>query len=200
MKGGVVEALDEAKRQGKARFVGYTGHKNPSIHLRMLQLADERGFHFDTAQMPLNCFDATYRSFERQVLPEALRCGMGALGMKSLGGSGEAVMKGAVTIEEALRYAMSLPVARVISGIDSLQVLHQNLAIARLSAALRRRNGCASHALRAARRRRSFGTLQIHQEVRRRRRAQAARLSAAERTAVLTNGRTATEHNQQGCS
>jgi aryl-alcohol dehydrogenase-like predicted oxidoreductase len=129
--GGVVEAVVEAKRQGKVRFIGFTGHKNPAIHLKMLQLADQHGVKFDTVQMPLNAFDATYRSFEQQVLTEANRRGMGALGMKSLGGGGEAITQGAVTVEEALRYAMSLPVATTISGIDSLQVLRQNLAIAR---------------------------------------------------------------------
>ena len=86
---------------------------------------------FDTAQMPLNCFDATFRSFEEQVLPECLRRGMGVLGMKSLGGGGEMVQQGAVTVQDALRYAMSLPASVTISGIDSLQVLHQNLEIAR---------------------------------------------------------------------
>jgi aryl-alcohol dehydrogenase-like predicted oxidoreductase len=130
-KGGVVDAVLQAKRQGKVRFIGFTGHKNPAIHMKMLELADHHGVKFDTVQMPLNCFDATYRSFEQHVLPEAIRRGMGALGMKSLGGGGESITKGAVTIDEALRYAMSLPVATTISGIDSLQVLHQNLAIAR---------------------------------------------------------------------
>lgn len=130
-KGGVVEAVLEAKRQGKVRFIGYTGHKNPAIHLKMLELADKHGVKFDTVQMPLNAFDASYRSFEQQVLPEANRRGMAVLGMKSLGGGGEAITQGAVTVEEALRYAMSLPVATTISGIDSLQVLRQNLAIAR---------------------------------------------------------------------
>ncbi len=128
---GAVEALLEAKKQGKVKLIGFTGHKNPAIHLHMLELADEKGVKFDTVQMPLNCFDATFRSFEQQVLPEAQRRGMGALGMKSLGGRGEAVLQGAVRIEEALRYAMSLPVATTISGIDSLQVLRQNLATAR---------------------------------------------------------------------
>ncbi|MEN3332806.1 MAG: hypothetical protein V7641_2171 [Blastocatellia bacterium] len=130
-KGGAVEALLEAKQQGKTRFIGFTGHKNPAIHLKMLELAAQNGVHFDAVQMPLNCFDASFRSFEQQVLPQALKLGMAALGMKSLGGSGEAVMKGAVMIDEALRYAMSLPVATTISGIDSLQVLRQNLGIAR---------------------------------------------------------------------
>jgi aryl-alcohol dehydrogenase-like predicted oxidoreductase len=89
------------------------------------------GFPFDTVQMPLNCFDATFRSFEQQVLPEAAKRGVAVLGMKSLGGSGEMVTKGAILPEEGLRYAMSLPVAVTISGIDSLEVLKQNLAVAR---------------------------------------------------------------------
>jgi aryl-alcohol dehydrogenase-like predicted oxidoreductase len=126
-KGGVIEALDKAKQQGKVRFVGFTGHKHPDIHLAMLS----HGYPFDTCQMPLNCFDASYRSFEKQVLTEVNRRGMGALGMKSLCGSGDPVQKGAVAAEEAIRYAMSLPVATTITGVDSLDVLQQNLAIAR---------------------------------------------------------------------
>lgn len=124
--GGVIEALDEARRAGLVRFVGFTGHKDPSIHLKMLV----HDYPFDTVQMPLNCFDATFRSFEQQVLPEATRRGIAVLGMKSLGGSGDAVKKRIVTPAEALRYAMSLPVAATVSGIDSLKVLHQNLRIA----------------------------------------------------------------------
>jgi aryl-alcohol dehydrogenase-like predicted oxidoreductase len=124
---GAAEALVQAKKDGKVRFVGFTGHKDPGIHLKMLS----HDFPFDTIQMPLNCFDATFRSFETNVLPEANRRGIAALGMKSMGGSGEVVKQGAVTAEEALRYAMSLPVATTISGIDSLDVLRQNLAIAR---------------------------------------------------------------------
>jgi len=124
---GAAEALLEAKRQGKVRFVGFTGHKDPSIHLKMLS----HNFPFDTVQMPLNCLDATFRSFESNVLPEVNRRGMAALGMKSLGGSGELVSEGAVIVTTGLRYAMSLPVAVTISGIDSLDVLHQNLEIAR---------------------------------------------------------------------
>jgi aryl-alcohol dehydrogenase-like predicted oxidoreductase len=125
--GGVVEALDEAKRKGKARFVGFTGHKDPEIHLRMLA----HGYPFDAVQMPLNCFDAGFRSFERRVLPAIGARGMAAIAMKSLGGGGYAVRAGVVTAAEALRYAMSLPVATVVSGIDSPEVLRQNLAIAR---------------------------------------------------------------------
>ena len=89
------------------------------------------GFPFDTVQMPLNCFDASFHSFETQVLPEAQKQGVAVLGMKSLGGSGEMVTSGAITPEEGLRYAMSLPVAVTISGMDSLNVLEQNLAVAR---------------------------------------------------------------------
>ena len=100
-KGGVVEALDEAKKQGKVRFVGFTGHKSPAIHLKMLA----HDYPFDTVQMPLNCFDATYRSFEQQVLPELQRRGIAALGMKSLGGDGQPIQYGVVRAEEALRYA-----------------------------------------------------------------------------------------------
>src|SRR5262249_2815738 len=118
-KGGVVEALDEAKRSGKVRYVGFTGHKHPAIHLKMLSY----NYPFDSVQMPLNPFDASYRSFHFEVLPEVRRRGMAALGMKSLGGNGQPVIKGVVTVDEALRYAMSLPVAATISGIDSLTVL-----------------------------------------------------------------------------
>jgi aryl-alcohol dehydrogenase-like predicted oxidoreductase len=124
--GGVIEALEQARREGKVRFVGFTGHKDPAIHLRML--AHE--FPFDTCQLPLNCFDATFRSFEQRVLPELNRRGIAAIGMKPLGGGGEPVQQGAVTIQEALRYAMSLPVATTVTGIDSLDVLRQNLRIA----------------------------------------------------------------------
>ena len=125
--GGAIEALETAKQQGKVRFVGFTGHKDPAIHLRMLS----HNFPFDTVQMPLNCFDGTFQSFETQVLPEAIRQGIAPLGMKSLGGGGEFVKHGAITAQEGLRYAMSLPVATTISGMDSLEVLKQNLGVAR---------------------------------------------------------------------
>ncbi len=125
-KGGVIEALEEARRGGLVRFIGFTGHKDPMIHLKMLA----HNYPFDTCQLPLNCFDATFRSFEQQVLPELNRRGIAPLGMKSLGGGGEAVKKRVVTVTEALRYAMSLPVAATVCGIDSLKVLRQNLRIA----------------------------------------------------------------------
>jgi uncharacterized protein len=124
---GAIEALTKAKQQGKVRFVGFTGHKDPRIHMKMLS----HNYPFDTVQMPLNCFDGTYRSFEQQVLPELNRRGIAPLGMKSFGGSGEMLRYGDVSPTEALSYAMSLPVAVTISGVDTLEVLHQNLEIAR---------------------------------------------------------------------
>jgi aryl-alcohol dehydrogenase-like predicted oxidoreductase len=126
-KGGVLEAFDQAKKQGKARFVGFTGHKDPAFHLKMLEL----GYPFDTVQMPLNPFDAGFHSFEKQVLPEVNRRGIAALGMKSMGGTAWAIKNGIVKAEELLRYAMSLSVATTISGMDSLDVLRQNLQVVR---------------------------------------------------------------------
>lgn len=125
-KEGVLEALTQAKKDGKVRFVGFTGHKSPDIHLDMLK----RGYAFDTVQMPLNPLDGTFRSFEQNVLPVVQKRGMAALGMKSLGGSGDVVRKGLYTPEESIRYVLSLPVAALVSGIDSREVLHQNLRIA----------------------------------------------------------------------
>jgi aryl-alcohol dehydrogenase-like predicted oxidoreductase len=125
-KGGVVEALEGARKQGKVRFVGFTGHKDPEIHLEMLSYQ----FPFDSCQLPLNGFDATFRSFEQLVLPELIKQGIAPLGMKSFA-AGRAVKLKAVTPAEALRYAMSLPVTTTISGMDSLRVLGQNLKIAR---------------------------------------------------------------------
>jgi aryl-alcohol dehydrogenase-like predicted oxidoreductase len=126
-KDGAAEALEKAKKDGKVRFVGFTGHQNPKVHLAMLNT----GFPFDAVQMPLNAFDSSFRSFEKQVLPELTKRGIAVLGMKPLNGHGEAIKHGVVTAEEALRYAMSLPgVTTTISGVDSLDVLHQNLRIA----------------------------------------------------------------------
>jgi aryl-alcohol dehydrogenase-like predicted oxidoreductase len=125
-RGGVIEALDRAKRQGKVRFVGFTGHKDPEIHLRMLSF----GYPFDACQLPLNVFDASFRSFEQRVLPELLRQRIAPIGMKSLCGHAEAVAKRVISVGDALRYAMSLPVATTVSGIDSMRVLKQNIRIA----------------------------------------------------------------------
>jgi len=123
---GAAEALTQAKKEGKVRFVGFTGHKDPHVHLAMLNT----GFAFDAVQMPLNPFDGTYRSFETQVLPELQRRGIAPLGMKPLGGAGPAIKAGVLTAEESLRYAMSLPVATTITGMDKLDVVEQNLRIA----------------------------------------------------------------------
>lgn len=125
--GGVVEALGRAKAQGKTRYVGFTGHKDPEIHLRMLA----SGFDFDACQLPLNGLDAHFRSFQAHVLPELIRRGIAPIGMKSLGGDGRVVRKKAARVSDALRYAMSLQVCTTVSGIDSLKVLRQNLKIAR---------------------------------------------------------------------
>lgn len=123
---GAAEALAQAKKEGKVRFVGFTGHKDPAIHLAMLNT----GFPFDSVQMPLNPFDATFRSFETQVLPEVNRRGMAPLGMKPLQGAGPAIKNGVYTADELLRYAMSLPVATTITGMEKTDVVEQNLRIA----------------------------------------------------------------------
>jgi aryl-alcohol dehydrogenase-like predicted oxidoreductase len=123
---GAAEALTKAKKDGKVRFVGFTGHKDPQIHLKMLAT----GFPFDAVQMPLNALDGTFHSFERQVLPEANRRSIAVLGMKPFNGGGDALKHGALTAAEALRYAMSLPVTTTITGVDSLDVLRQNLDVA----------------------------------------------------------------------
>jgi aryl-alcohol dehydrogenase-like predicted oxidoreductase len=125
--GGVIEALEQAQKEGKVRFVGFTGHKSAEIHLKMLAYE----YPFDSCQLPLNCLDGTFRSFEQKVLPELERQGIAAIGMKSMGGVGDMVKAGVVSPEDALRYAMSLPVATVVSGIESPKVLEQNLKVAR---------------------------------------------------------------------
>jgi predicted aldo/keto reductase-like oxidoreductase len=126
-RNGAAEALRKAKEQGKVRFVGFTGHKDPAIHLKML----ETGFPFDAVQMPLNAFDAHFHSFQEQVVPELNRRGIAILGMKPFSGHGEPLENGELTAEEALRYAMSLPVTTTITGIDKPEVLEQNIRIAR---------------------------------------------------------------------
>jgi predicted aldo/keto reductase-like oxidoreductase len=128
--GGSMEAFLEAKKAGKIRFIGFTGHKDPHIHLYMLEVADRHGFHFDTVQMPLNVMDAHYRSFGQLVVPEAQKREIGILGMKSMGGP--VILKShTVTPVECLHFAMNLPVSVVITGIDSQQVLDQALKAAR---------------------------------------------------------------------
>jgi aryl-alcohol dehydrogenase-like predicted oxidoreductase len=127
---GTLAALVEARREGKLRFIGFTGHKDPSIHLHMLATAAKHGFTFDTVQMPLNVMDAQYKSFEHAVLPVALERNMGILGMKSMG-SGDILKSGVVNPEECLRYALSLPTSVVITGIDADKILEQAFSVAR---------------------------------------------------------------------
>ena len=124
--GGSAEAMLKAKEEGKVRYIGFTGHKHPDIHRRMLS----QGFPWDSVQMPLNALDAHYASFEQEILPLCQEQGIAVIGMKSFA-AGNIFDNTDVTPAEALRYAMSLPVATVVSGIDSFDVLEQNLAIAR---------------------------------------------------------------------
>jgi len=124
--GGAGEAMLKAKQQGKVRFLGFTGHKDPATHLAMLAT----GFPFDAVQMPLNAFDATFRSFQAQVVPELKRRGIAVLGMKPMSGHGDPILNGAVSAEEALRYAMSLPVTVTITGMEKPDILRQNLRVA----------------------------------------------------------------------
>ena len=124
---GAIKTALKALETGKVRFLGFTGHKDPSIHLKMLGMP----FDWATVQMPLNVMDVHFRSFQKQVLPELVRRQIGVLAMKSLGGSGKIVSEGGVSIEEALRYVLSLPVSTLISGIDSEKILDQNLKVVR---------------------------------------------------------------------
>ena len=125
-RGGVVEALDKARQQGKVRFVGFTGHKEPRLHLEMLAY----DYEWDACQLPLNCFDSSFRSFEQDVLPELTRRGIAVIGMKSFNGDARAIKAKVVTPSDALRYALSLPIATMVSGIDSPTILKQNVDIA----------------------------------------------------------------------
>ena len=126
---GSIEALQAAKAAGKIRFIGFTGHKDPAIHLHMLQTALDEGFHFDTVQMPLNVMDPHFSSFEQKVLPVLVERGIGVLGMKPMG-SGVILESKAVSARECLHYAMSLPTSVVITGCDSVGVLEQALEAA----------------------------------------------------------------------
>jgi len=128
--GGTIEALLEAKKAGKLRFTGFTGHKDPRIHRHMLETARANGFHFDTVQMPINVLDAHYRSFEKEIVPLAQQEGTAVLGMKPLG-SGLILESGAASALDCLRYAMSVPgVSVTITGCDSEGVLEQALWLA----------------------------------------------------------------------
>jgi predicted aldo/keto reductase-like oxidoreductase len=128
--GGALEAVLEAKKAGKLRYIGFTGHKSPDIHRKMLDTAKAHQFHFDTVQMPLNVMDAHYESFEKKVLPVAIEQHVAVLGMKSMGDKIILDSK-AVTPVECLHYAMNLPTSVVITGCDSLPILEQALNAAR---------------------------------------------------------------------
>ncbi len=135
-RGGAIEAAVAAQKAGKIRFIGFTGHKDPLVHLRMLEMAGRHGFRFDAVQMPLNVMDAHFRSFGRQVLPLLVKEQIGVLGMKPMG-SGIILKSNVVTPVECLHYAMSLPTSVVITGIDSLEVLKQDLEAVRTFKPLR---------------------------------------------------------------
>ena len=124
---GANTALIEAREAGKLRYIGFTGHKDPHIHLYMLEVAEQHGFRFDTVQMPLNVMDAHFRSFERNVLPELVKKKIGVLGMKSMA-NGILLKSKTVTATECLHYALSLPTSVVITGIDSMEILEQAFA------------------------------------------------------------------------
>ena len=127
---GANAALIEARDAGKISFIGFTGHKDPHIHLHMLEVAKENGFEFDTVQMPLNVMDAHYRSFEKMVLPELVKQNIGVLGMKALA-NGTILESKTVTATECLQYAMNLPTSVVITGCESMENLEQALQAAR---------------------------------------------------------------------
>lgn len=132
---GAIEAAVSARQAGKIRYIGFTGHKDPAVHLRMLEVAQRHGFHFDTVQMPINVMDAHFRSFTHQVMPVAVQQGIGVLAMKALGGGGGAarsIIAQSKTVQpvEALRYALTQPVSVVITGIDSDTILEQAINVA----------------------------------------------------------------------
>jgi uncharacterized protein len=128
--GGALEAAVAAKQAGKIRYIGFTGHKDPAVHLRMLETAQKHGFHFDTVQMPINVMDAHFRSFTREVMPVAIKQGIGVLAMKTFG---DHFILDSKTIEplEALQYGLTQPVSVVITGIDSPAILEQALTATR---------------------------------------------------------------------
>lgn len=127
--GGALEALQRAQKAGKIRYLGFTGHKDPDIHLKMLLTAAEKGFRFDTVQMPLNVMDAHFSSFGDNVLPMLVKQGIGVLGMKPMGG-GFILKSGAATPVECLHYALNLPTSVVITGCDSMKILDQAIQAA----------------------------------------------------------------------
>ena len=129
-EGGAIEAAMQAKEAGKLRYIGFTGHKDPRIHLYMLDVAARHGFHFDTVQMPINVMDAHFRSFGQLVAPRAVQQGIGILGMKSMG-DGVILKSGTVTAVECLTFSLSLPTSVMITGIDDRRSLDQAFAVAK---------------------------------------------------------------------
>lgn len=129
-EGGAMEAMVAARQAGKVRYIGFTGHKNPDIHLKMLEVARRHNFRFDTVQMPLNVMDTHFESFERKVLPLLVKDDIGVLGMKSMGDPFILESK-SVTPEECLHYAMSLPTSVVITGMDSIDIVNQDVQVLR---------------------------------------------------------------------
>jgi aryl-alcohol dehydrogenase-like predicted oxidoreductase len=128
--GGAIEAAVAARQAGKIRYIGFTGHKDPVVHLRMLEMAQKHNFHFDTVQMPINVMDAHFRSFEKEVMPVALKQGIGVLAMKTFGDP-YILKSNTVQPIEALHYGLTQPVSVVITGIDNKQTLDQALEAAR---------------------------------------------------------------------
>ena len=128
--GGAMEALMDAKTAGKIRYVGFTGHKDPVVHLRMLDVAAQHKYHFDACQMPLNVMDAHFRSFAHQVVPRLVKEGIAVLAMKSMG-DGNVLKSGVVTPIECLHYALALPTSVVINGCESIERLDQAFEAAR---------------------------------------------------------------------
>ena len=151
--GGAMEAFLDAKKAGKIRYIGFTGHKDPQIHLYMLKVAADHGFTFDAVQMPLNVMDAHFRSFEKAVVPELVKRNIGVLGMKSMG-SAIILKSKTASAEDCLHYALNLPTSVVITGIDGMPILDQAIAAARsfkpmnkeqVAALLNKTSGAAAH-------------------------------------------------------
>jgi aryl-alcohol dehydrogenase-like predicted oxidoreductase len=124
--GGAIEAVEQARKQGKIRYCGFTGHRDPKMHLRVLA----HKYPFDTVQMPLSVFDSHADGFQKLVLPELLKQGIAPLAMKTLGGNAKSIRDGVITADEALRYSLSLPITTLISGINSVEWLRQNAGVA----------------------------------------------------------------------
>ncbi len=129
-EGGAIEAAVAARQAGKIRYIGFTGHKDPAVHLRMLEVARQHDFHFDTVQMPINVMDAHFRSFAKEVMPVANQQGIAVLAMKTFGG-GPILRSNTAEATEMLHYSLTQPVAVVITGIDKPAILDQALEAAR---------------------------------------------------------------------